>query len=644
MCGIAGMIALDGEEIPDIQARLNAMKALLKHRGPDGEGVWSHPRGHVGFAHTRLAVIDLEDGLQPMGTESGNWLVYNGEVYNYRELRQELGAGLFRTASDTEVVLRAYEKWGDDCPDHFRGMFAYALWDEKRSTLHCCRDRFGIKPFYFTTVGNVLYFASECKALLPFVESIETDLDGFKDYLAFQLCLGGKTLFRGIRELPAAHTLGVRNGTTTLRKYWEVYYVPDFDHTPDYFRKQIASALEESISLHVRSDVPIGAYVSGGLDSSAIASLASRASQGEFLGFTGKYSARDGYDESAYARELAEYAGFPLLEHDISDEDLGSCIREVVYHLDYPTAGPGALSQYVVSGLAAQHRKVVLGGQGGDEVFGGYTRYLIAYFEQCIKAAIGGTAGDGRFVVTYESIIPNLVSLRGYEPLLQEFWRAGLFAEMDERYFRLINRTRTLEGEIRWSALNDYSPFESFKQVFGAENVGKQSYFDLMTHFDFKTLLPALLQVEDRVSMAHGLEARVPILDHPLVELAATIPADIKFEAGEMKRAFRTATRQWVPPSVYDRTDKMGFPTPFVAWAKGSGAEYVRDTLTSDRALARDLVDNRKVVDSLDREGSYDRKLWGLLCLEVWNQEYHDRAHEFRRYVDPSPPETVSVT
>ncbi len=395
------------------------MNELQRHRGPDGQGTWRQPGGHVGLAHRRLSIIDLATGDQPMCDQGGNWIVFNGEVYNYIELRQELGVENFNTTSDTEVILYAYHKWGTDCVNHLRGMFSFALWDEGKQSLFCARDRFGIKPFYYTTVDGIFYFASEVKALLPFVEQIETDLDGFKDYLTFQFCLAGKTLFKGIQELLPAHFLLVSNSRVQIERYWEVYYEPDYHHTARYFEEKLRALLEESVALHLRSDVPVGAYVSGGLDSSAVASLAvGQQEPGAMIGFTGKFASYGAaYDESQYARTLAEWRGFDLYEVDITAADFVEHIRKVIYHLDYPVAGPGSFPQYMVSQLAARHRKVVLGGQGGDEIFGGYTRYLIAYFEQCIRGAIEGTMGSGNFVVTYESIIPNLVALRNYKPL-----------------------------------------------------------------------------------------------------------------------------------------------------------------------------------------------------------------------------------
>jgi len=609
------------------------MERLIAHRGPDGVGSWRHEGDFVGFTHRRLAIIDLVSGDQPMRDPAGNWIVYNGEVYNYIELRSELGLDDFHTTSDTEVILAAYRRWGADCVDHLRGMFAFAIWDEQQQRLFCARDRFGIKPFYYAQVGDVFYFASEVKALLPFLPAIETDVEGFKDYLFFQLCLGGKTLFRGVRELLPGHVLDVAGGRVGVRRYWEVYYRRDFEHTAHYFESRIQELLADSVRLHLRSDVPVGAYVSGGLDSSAVASLAALAKQDEsFLGFTGKFVDDPGYDESGYAREVADEHDFALSEVAITADDFVRNIQRVIYHLDYPVAGPGSFPQFMVSELAARQRKVLLGGQGGDEIFGGYTRYLVAYFEQCIKGAIDGTKDSGNFIVTYESIIPNLGALRNYKPMLQEFWREGLFDDLDRRYFRLINRAPSLGAEVRWDELGDYDPFESFLSVFHGSNVEKESYFDSMTHFDFKTLLPALLQVEDRVSMAHGLESRVPFLDHPLVELAATIPADVKFENGNLKHVLRQAVRPLVPQSVFNRTDKMGFPVPLHEWLHRAGTvrDFVGDVFSSSRAQSRDFIDNRVSLAGLDDEARFGRKAWGLLCLELWQQAFHDQAARFR--------------
>lgn len=632
MCGIAGVISLSNTKISGLSKQLEVMNKIQEHRGPDGKGIWIHQNQNIGFAHQRLSIIDLNSGQQPMIDSSNNCLVFNGEIYNYLELRKGDLGGIYKTNSDTEVLLKSYQKWGKECIQKFRGMFSFALWDEKNKSLFCARDRFGIKPFYYTLVEDKFYFSSEAKTLLPFIKEIETDLTAFKEYLTFQFCLGEKTLFKGIYELPPGHMLTIVNGEIKIIRYWEVYYNLDFYHTSKYFEEKIRHLLSESVKLHVRSDVPIGVYISGGIDSSVVASISRREINNEIYGFVGKFSGNGlEFDESHYASEVASKLGIELYQLDINAHDFIDNIEKVIYHLDMPVAGPGAFAQYMISSLVSKYRKVILGGQGGDEIFGGYTRYLIAYFEQCIKAAIDGTMHNGNFIVTYESIIPNLESLRNYKPLLKEFWKDGLFEDLDNRYYRLINRAPSLGNEINWGMLEDYSVYDSFSKIFNSNNVGKESYFDKMTHFDFKTLLPALLHVEDRMSMAHGLESRIPLLDHPLVEMVATIPSNIKFENGEMKKIFKSAIKDYLPKNILNRKDKMGFPVPFNQWMKGPARDFIFDTLSSRKALTRDLVNNRLVLNEIDKEGIFGRKLWGLLSLEIWQRKFHDEQTNYKK-------------
>ena len=632
MCGIAGIVFSDQRVREALHEWIEGMNSFQAHRGPDGEGIWVHGSRGVGLGHVRLSIIDIETGAQPMASQAGLVITYNGEIYNYVELREEMGAKSFQTTSDTEVILRAYERWGEDCVNHLRGMFAFAIWDEKNKKLFCARDRFGIKPFYYTKNARGFFFASEIKALLPFVEEVATDLNGLKDYLSFQFTLGAKTLFKDVVQLLPAHTLTVNDGEVQIRKYWEVQYQLDWSHTKNYFEEEVRNRLLGSVGIHLRSDVPVGSYLSGGLDSSVVASLARKIqNKGDFHAFHGRFTTGPEYDESQYAHATADFCGMDLHEQEITSSDFVSTIRKVIYHLDNPVAGPGSFPQYMVSRLASEHLKVVLGGTGGDEIFGGYVRYLISYFEQCIKGAIEGTMHSGNFVVTYESIIPNLSTLRNYKPLLQEFWKEGLFGERDRRYFRLVNRANGLSAEINWDLLEPYSAFETFREIFWGDNVDRESYFDSMTHFDFKTLLPALLQVEDRVSMAHGLESRVPLLDHPLVELVATIPSNIKFENGQLKHLMKTAFQGDLPEAVQQRKDKMGFPVPLSDWMQGELKDFVEDIFHSARARHREYLNPQFAIQTLlEREGKFTRKIWGLLSLELWQQEFHDRAPVFK--------------
>lgn len=632
MCGIAGIIS-GCRDCSRLEREIRAMNQLQAHRGPDAEGIWVDEATGVALGHRRLSIIGLgEEGTQPM-TDGKRWLVFNGEIYNYRELRQELGIDRFRTATDSEVILVGYEKWGENVLDRLIGMFAFALWDPDEQCLFAARDRFGIKPFYYTNQDGEFRFASEAKSLLPFLPSVDLSERGLHDYLTFQLPLGGTTLFEGIQQLPAAHSLSLTRGKPSIkiRKYWEVSYERDFQHSEKYLLEHLDELLTDSVSLHTRSDVPIGGYVSGGVDSSLISIMASEEVD-DYLGFTGKFTSPEGYDESEYAVAAARHGGFELFQRDIQASDFIENLSKVIYHLDYPVGGPGSFPQYMVSELAAQHRKVVLGGQGGDEIFGGYARYLVAYLEQAIKGAIEGTADEAQFILTYESMVKSLRALDGYQPMLASFWSKGIFGPRDERYIDLVDRSSGIEFAA-WVSDSGYDPRETALELFRAENVESGSYFDEMTHFDFKTLLPGLLHVEDRMSMAHGLEARVPFLDHRIVELMATVPADVKFRDGELKRFLRKAMTHRLPIEIAERTDKMGFPVPLSYWRSHDSAmrDFCGDLFGSSRSRNAFpfVVPSEKDVASLP-----DRGLWAHAGMEVWFQEFQDRGPWFRSLPD----------
>lgn len=630
MCGIFGFLANHQRPVRQSAADLESGLRAIRHRGPDGTDQWVSRDGQVGLGHVRLSIIDIETGAQPMHSDDWRFtIIYNGEIYNYIELRAELGEGSFRTRSDTEVVLRAFERWGTKSITRLRGMFAIAIWDSLEQRLFLARDRFGIKPLYWAQSDSGLYFASEVKALLPFLGQRCVNRAALADYFTFQFCLGEKTLMDGVWQLPAAHYAMLSSGQSpSPRRYWEVHYDIDLDHTEHWFANRLKELLYDSVRVHLRADVEVGSYVSGGVDSSLLAALAREVRpNGAFKAFNGRFMDGIDFDESHYARALANERGMQLFVTDIREQDFVDHIGKVIWHLDQPAAGPGSFPQYMVSKEVGEHIKVVLGGQGGDEIFGGYARYLVAYFEQCIKGAIEGSLHNGNYVVTYESIIPNLETLRQYKPMLREFWASGLFGERDERYWRLVNRANTFGTIIAPEALDQRATFEEFKGIFWGSNVGKESYFDSMTHFDFKTLLPALLQVEDRMSMAHGVEARVPFLDHPLVEFAATIPAAIKFRGGELKRLLKAGFSDHLPATIRDRKDKMGFPVPINLWLKRRGPtrELLGDLFASEAARSRPYLSTAVSVDSvLDSQSTYGRNLWALLSLELWHRQFVD--------------------
>jgi asparagine synthase (glutamine-hydrolysing) len=565
---------------------------------------------------------------------SGSVISFNGEIYNYPELRSaaEARGRTFMSHGDTETILAEYERLGTECVHELRGMFAFALWDAQREKLTLVRDRFGIKPLYYARVGDLLYFASEAKALLPFLPSISTDSTALAEYLSFQYLIGDRTLFAGVRQLMPGHLLEISGPDIVDRQYWDVHYDIDLEHTERYFKDKLRELMYDSVRIHLRSDVEIGAYLSGGIDSTLMATLAGRGTDSPVKGFHGRFVDVPGYDESPYAVEASKHAGLELFVRDITPQDFEAHLKSVVYHLDYPVAGPGSFPQFEVSRMASESVKVVLGGQGGDEIFGGYARYLVAYLEQCLRAAIDGTSGNGNFVVTLQSIIPNLGILREYQPLIQQFWSEGLFGDLDARYLRLIDRGAEMGDAVRWGNINLAKATENYFALFNSRrNVAKEAYFDSMTHFEFKTLLPALLQVEDRMSMAHGLESRVPLLDHPLVEFVATIPADVKFKDGQLKRLLKLAFRDELPPAIRERRDKMGFPVPLSEWLQGPLRGFADGIFESMRERDSEFIDGSAAFDNYQASPRFSRKAWALISLELWQQQFHDQQAAFRR-------------
>lgn len=627
MCGFLGVVHLDNRPVdPSLLAR---MGRVLQHRGPDGQGTFVD--GAVGFHHRRLAIIDPESGQQPMSA-NGVTVVINGEIYNYLELRAELAARghRFQTQSDTEVLLRAYLEHGADCVKLLNGMFAFLLYDSRSRQLLVARDHFGIKPLYWWANDERLLFASEIKALLQHPEvRAEPDFESVRDYITFQFVLGDRTMFRDVYKLlPGEYRLfDLSTGESRSVRYWEPQFAIDTSHTEEYFVSTLRALLEDAVRLQLRSDVPVGAYLSGGMDSTIVTGLAASGYHGRLATFTGRFAEGAEFDESPYAQEVARTYDTSPHEVVCSVQDLVDLLPLLVHHMDEPAAGPGLLPQFVVSRLAASTVKVALGGQGGDEIFGGYARYLVAYLEQALKGAIFETTEEGKHIVSLRSIVPHLPSLRAYGPMLQQFWSRGVFAPMDRRYFQLIDRSGgvlSLFSRDFRATYRSAEVFERFEAIFNHPDT--LSYYNKMTHFDLVASLPALLQVEDRVSMAASLESRVPLLDYRIVELMNSVPPALKFKGGELKYLLKRATRDLVPTKVRARKDKMGFPVPVHLWAKGPAREFFHDILLSPTARTRGLFNRRAVEQLLRQERAFGRRLWGLLNLELWLREFTDGA------------------
>jgi len=624
MCGIVGFYSkrINKEYI------LTEQLKTLYHRGPDDQKIFYN--NNIAFGHSRLAIIDINHAQQPMQSINERFtLVFNGEIYNYLELRQHLiSKGIqFKTYSDTEVLLQMYIVYGRDCVNKLNGMFAFAIYDKEKDSLFLARDHFGIKPLYYTYKNNDFIFASEVKAILkyPGIKS-EVDMKSMNEYLTFQVMLKKHTLFKNIHTLEPATYMIIENGKIKEKKrFWEFTYDIDDTKTEEQYTSELLHLLENSLNIQTRSDVPIGSYLSGGIDSSLVSTLASKNYFDDFQTFSGGFNDSKDFDETHYAKIV--HKSINSIHHEIfpTSKDFIDTFEKITYHMDYPEAGPGVFSQYMVSKLASKHVKVVLGGQGGDEIFGGYTRYAVAYLEQALKGAIFETSEEGKHLVTLQSIIPNMAQLKNYIPLLKEQFRDGLFDPMDERYYRMMNRSHNLNKIYEKDFLDNFEEgqlLDKFKQVFNHPDT--QSYFNKMTHFDLKTLLPALLHVEDRMSMAVSIESRVPILDYRIIELASKMPPAMKFAGGKTKAMLIKSVKNILPKEIIERKDKMGFPTPINNWLAGDLREYALDILTSQKAKERGYLNTTAIEKQISESGKFSRDLWGALNLEMWHRKFID--------------------
>lgn len=626
MCGIVGFSTRQVRDQGEVILR--RMMDKIRHRGPDADGTYI--RNATFFGHLRLSIIDIDNGKQPMESEDGRFvLIFNGEIYNYLELRQMLVSLGYRlkTFSDTEVLLYMYVHFKEKALDYINGMFVFCILDTETDELFIARDHFGIKPLYYFEKEGEFIFASEVKALLAHdLISASVDDMSLEEYLTFQIVLGKHTLFKDINKLEPATYIKVRKGKIIEKHtYWQITYDIDTNTSQASFADEILLTLENSLSIQTRSDVPVGAYLSGGLDSSIVSVLADKNYFNQLKTFTGGFKESADFDETHHAKVVSE--AINSLHHVIYPDhnDFRDTFEKIVYHMDEPTAGPGVFPQYMVSKLASEHVKVVLGGQGGDEIFGGYARYAVAYLEQCIKGAIFETQEEGQHVVTLHSIIEHMPMLQEYTPMIRNQFASGLFEEMDKRYYRLVDRSPQLSEVYEEDFLNgrdQHRVFNKFSEIFNAS--GTESYFNKMTYFDTKTLLPALLHVEDRMSMAVSLESRVPLLDKRLVELASRIPPTMKFAGGKTKAMLVKAVENVLPKQIVERKDKMGFPTPINQWLTGPLKDYVLDIMLSQKARSRGLVSPAKVEKAINAEGKFSRNMWGALNIELWYQKFID--------------------
>jgi asparagine synthase (glutamine-hydrolysing) len=634
MCGIAGTVtSAPNSESPGV---LEAMTEVLRHRGPDGDGYYRDDWAALG--HRRLSIIDLAAGSQPMTSESGQiWCTYNGEIFNHEEIRRELEAAghIYKTRCDTETILHAYEQFGAGCVERFRGMFSFAIWNKAERSLFCARDRLGKKPFYYFFNGRLFAFASEIKALLehPAVSpALEESV--LSEYLTFGYVSGEQTLFAGIRKLMPGHTLLLKHDgdrlSMRIEPYWDLPQAgaspPGHPHDEKNWPQdeqgwidECRRRLEESVRTRLMSDVPLGMFLSGGVDSSIIAALMKRLTSGPVKTFAVGY-AESAYSELDPARQVARHIGTDHHEVSISMEDFFQALPALVWHEDEPIAWPSSVSLYFVSKLAAEQVKVVLTGEGSDELFAGYGRYwhyrvnsrwaqyyrLFPRFSR--RAVASSIAESGLLSASLRRKLQHTLLGRGED--MRSLYLDNFYAAFSEREQGAL---------LTQASRNGHTPYDSFLEHWNRRS--EAPLLSRMLYADQKTYLVELLMKQDQMSMAASIESRVPFLDHPLAEFAAAVPEDLKLRGKTGKYIVKKAAEDLLPREIIYRP-KMGFPTPLRDWLLRPASADLLSYLQSPGGLLESYADSGALAGLLERhrgglEDSTDR-IWRLLNLQLW--------------------------
>ncbi|MCL4472651.1 MAG: asparagine synthase (glutamine-hydrolyzing) [Actinobacteria bacterium] len=623
MCGIAGIVRK--EIIGDSDAaRASRMGEIIRHRGPDDDGL--RRAENYCFAHRRLSIIDLEGGHQPMGNEDDTvWLAYNGEIYNFMPLRERLLAAghQFRTRCDTEVIIHLYEELGPACVAELNGMFAFALFDENRKQLLLARDRAGIKPLYYSFEGGALGFASEAKALVMTAPRLPApDRKSIVDFFALSVIQEGRTAFEGISELEPAHTLVWQlGGRPQVERYWRPSYAGKTALCGGELTGAVSELLDDAVKSHLVSDVPVGTYLSGGLDSSIVSAIADNYIPG-LNTFSAGFTGQEKVDERVYAREMAASIHSNHHEVEIGPEGMLENLRRIVWHMDEPTLSPGVYPYYFLCGLVAASVKVVLGGQGSDELFGGYPRYRMALLEKDLQRSFKG--------FRLPHLIAGLNEYRGRYGL--GGLKNGLLrlnASDGRRIYEIVSgfhprRLPDLFTDEFKHSVAGYDPMETFsRSLAGCDS---DDLIDLMLYNDYHNMLPSILRTEDRMSMAHSIESRVPFLDRRLVDLAASIPSSAKVSGDDPKLILKSVARGRVPESIITRR-KQGFSAPIDSWFVGALGAEVRELLLGERASARGFF-SRPYLEKLIKRCLEQKKdiwrIWSLVTFEMWCRIYAD--------------------
>ncbi|MCL4309963.1 MAG: asparagine synthase (glutamine-hydrolyzing) [Actinomycetota bacterium] len=625
MCGITGTVSTRALSDAAVK-RVERMADILRHRGPDDHGL--RRGGNYALAHRRLSIIDLEGGHQPMCNETGTvWIVFNGEIYNFPELHDELVARghSFRTRCDTEVIIHLYEEYGSACVSRLNGMFAFAIYDEEQKQLFLARDRAGIKPLYYICNGSSLSFASEAKALVMTAERlIGPDPRSVVDFFALSLVQEDRTAFEDVRELRPAHTLTWdvgRKSPPRPERYWQLSYSHKLALEGPELAAAVSDLLEDAVRIHLISDVPVGTYLSGGLDSSLISAIADNYLP-ELNTFSAGFVGKEMLDERPFAREAAQMIGSKHHEVEVGPDGFLGNLRRIIWHMDEPTLSPGVYPYYFLCGLVADSVKVVLGGQGSDELFGGYPRYRMALLENDMRLSLKRLR------------LPRLAA--GAMEYRRRYGLGGLKNEVlrlnapnDRRIYEIVSGFHPRRLPALFSAgfrkkVAGYDPLMTFHR--SLEECDSDNLIDRMLYNDFRNMLASILRTEDRMSMAHSIESRVPFLDYRLIELAASIPPKAKVRGDEPKLILKEVARGRVPDSIVARR-KQGFTAPIESWFMGSLGGEIRDLLLSDRALARGIFDRTEVGRLIGRAFGKKKdiwRVWSLVTFETWCRIFAD--------------------
>jgi asparagine synthase (glutamine-hydrolysing) len=627
MCGIAGKLVYEREARVG-ESEIMRMIAPIAHRGPDGRGV--HVDRNVGLGHCRLSIIDLNTGAQPMANEDETiWIVFNGEIYNFPELRERLvdKGHVFRSRSDTEVIIHAYEEFGVECVNQLRGMFAFAIWDSRRQRLFLARDRVGIKPLYYCQTAKGIFFASELKGILVDPEiSRDLDYNALRAFLAFKYVPGDKTLFKSVRKLPPGHCLVAENGQVAIRQYWDLRFTRDrWSQSFEETTEELHALLQDTVRDHMIADVPVGVLLSGGVDSSAVLNFAVRETDKKVNTFTVGFDGGQVVDERPYARLAAQRFGTEHHEISITEKDFWDFLPAYMRHMEEPVCEPPAVALYYVSRLARDHVKVVLSGEGGDEGFGGYPNYPNMMRLERIRCRAGAMAGPIGKLVMFAGRMSGDQRAQRYGAAFGQPLSSQYFSRTSGPTSFFNQRAGTFLTSELLANSSSIAPAEFVRSLL--QPVSDESLLNQMLYVDSKTWLPDDLLVKaDKMTMANSLELRVPLLDHKLLEFAASLPADFKVQKKQTKRILKAAFARALPEEILNRK-KAGFPTPYESWLRNGLRNGIEDILLSDRALSRNYF-NRQELERLLKTnagaGGYAKEVFSLLAIELWHQQFID--------------------